>query len=114
MGDDINSGAPDVKIIPPLVYLTGLVIGLLVNIWIPIKAVPNSVAWVLGGILIICGAVLPGSALCRAFLILCQWSCANRHALIRMIMIARPSRFGSWSLEKAATEEMTVLDALLD
>ena len=28
--------------------------------------------------------------LCRAFFILCQWSCANPHALVRMIMIASP------------------------
>jgi hypothetical protein len=28
--------------------------------------------------------------LCRAFLILCKWSCANPHALVRMIMIATP------------------------
>jgi protein-S-isoprenylcysteine O-methyltransferase Ste14 len=58
-----HNDAPDVKIIPPLVYLAGIVIGFVVNIWIPIKVVPNSIAWILGGILIICGAVLPGSAL---------------------------------------------------
>jgi protein-S-isoprenylcysteine O-methyltransferase Ste14 len=60
---DISSDAPHVKIIPPLVYLAGLVIGFLANIWMPIKFVPNWIAWVLGGILIICGAVMPGSAL---------------------------------------------------
>jgi protein-S-isoprenylcysteine O-methyltransferase Ste14 len=60
---DINSGAPNVKIIPPLVYLAGLVIGFVANIWISFKVVPNSIAWILGGILIIFGAVLPGSAL---------------------------------------------------
>ena len=62
---DINSGAPNVKIIPPLVYLAGLVIGFVANIWMSIKVVPNAIAWILGGILIICGAVLPGSAVLK-------------------------------------------------
>ena len=31
----IGSDAPDVKIIPPLVYLAGIVIGLLATIWMP-------------------------------------------------------------------------------
>jgi len=65
MGDHINSGAPNVKIIPPLVYLAGLVIGFVANIWMSIKVVPNSIAWILGGILIICGAVLTGSAVLK-------------------------------------------------
>ena len=59
---DISSDAPSVKIIPPLVYLAGLVIGFLANIWMPIKVVPSLVAWTSGGILIFCGAVLAGSA----------------------------------------------------
>jgi protein-S-isoprenylcysteine O-methyltransferase Ste14 len=59
---DVNSDAPSVKIIPPLVYLAGLVIGFLANIWMPIKVVPSLVAWTSGGILIFCGAVLAGSA----------------------------------------------------
>jgi protein-S-isoprenylcysteine O-methyltransferase Ste14 len=63
MSDDINSDAPNVKIIPPLVYLAGLIIGFAANIWMAIKVVPNSIAWIFGGILIICGAALPGSAL---------------------------------------------------
>jgi protein-S-isoprenylcysteine O-methyltransferase Ste14 len=62
---DINSDAPNVRIIPPLVYLTGVVIGFLANVWMPIKVVPNLVAWVLGGILIFCGAALTGSALLK-------------------------------------------------
>jgi protein-S-isoprenylcysteine O-methyltransferase Ste14 len=62
---DINSGAPNVKIIPPLVYLAGLVIGFLANIWMPITVVPDLVAWAVGGILIICGAVLTGSAVLK-------------------------------------------------
>lgn len=59
---DISSDAPSVKIIPPLVYLAGLVIGFLANIWMPIKVVPSLVAWTIGGILIFFGAVLTGSA----------------------------------------------------
>ena len=59
---DISSDAPSVKIIPPLVYLAGLVIGFLANIWMPIKVVPSLVAWTIGGILIFFGAGLTGSA----------------------------------------------------
>jgi len=61
----INSDAPNVKIIPPLVYLAGIVIGFLANIWMPIKVVPNLVAWAVGGILIFCGAVFTGFALLK-------------------------------------------------
>ena len=61
MGDD--SDVPDVKIIPPLVYLAGIVIGFLATIWMPTKVVTNSVAWTVGAILIFCGAVLAGSAI---------------------------------------------------
>ena len=60
---DSHSGVPNVKIIPPLVYLAGIVIGIVTSIWIPTKIVPSSLAWTLGGILIICGAVLSGSAI---------------------------------------------------
>src|ERR1700730_12010838 len=60
---DPNPGSPNVKIIPPLVYLAGLVIGFLANIWMPITVVSYLVTWAVGGILIICGAVLTGSAL---------------------------------------------------
>src|ERR1700730_4147052 len=62
---DINSGAPNVKIIPPVVYLAGLVIGFLANIWMPITVVSDLVAWAVGGILIICGAVLAGFAILK-------------------------------------------------
>ena len=61
----VNSDAPNVKIIPPLVYLAGIVIGFLASVWMPTKVVPNSVAWTVGGILIFCGAVLTGSAVLR-------------------------------------------------
>ena len=62
---DINSEAPNVKIIPPLVYLAGIVIGLLASIWMPTKVGPNLLAWTVGGILAVCGAVLTGSALLK-------------------------------------------------
>ena len=62
---DSHSGVPNVKIIPPLVYLAGIVIGIVISIWIPTKIVPSSLAWALGGILIICGAVVAGSAILK-------------------------------------------------
>jgi protein-S-isoprenylcysteine O-methyltransferase Ste14 len=62
---DISSDAPNVRIIPPLVYLAGLVIGFLANIWMPIKVVPSFVAWTSGGLLIFCGAILTGSAVLK-------------------------------------------------
>jgi protein-S-isoprenylcysteine O-methyltransferase Ste14 len=62
---DSHSGVPNVKIIPPLVYLAGVVIGIVISIWIPTKIAPNSLAWTLGGILLICGAVLAGSAILK-------------------------------------------------
>jgi len=60
-----SADAPKVRIIPPLIYLAGLVIGFLANLWIPISVLPNLVAWIPGGILAICGAVLSGSAVSR-------------------------------------------------
>jgi protein-S-isoprenylcysteine O-methyltransferase Ste14 len=60
-----NADAPDVKIIPPLVYLAGIVIGLLASIWMPTKVVSNLLAWTVGGILVFCGAVLTGSAVLK-------------------------------------------------
>jgi hypothetical protein len=64
---DMSDGndAPNVKIIPPLVYLAGIVIGFLATIWLPTKIVANSVAWTVGGILILCGAVLAGFAILK-------------------------------------------------
>jgi len=62
---DSHSGVPNVKIIPPLVYLAGIVIGIVISIRIPTKIVPSSLAWMLGGILIVCGAVLTGSAILK-------------------------------------------------
>jgi protein-S-isoprenylcysteine O-methyltransferase Ste14 len=60
---DSHSGVPNVKVVPPSVYLAGVVIGIVISIWIPTKIVPSSLAWTLGGILIVCGAVLSGSAI---------------------------------------------------
>ena len=62
---DINSDAPNVRIVPPLVYLAGIALGFLANVWMPIKFIPDLVAWALGGAPIGCGAVLAGSALLR-------------------------------------------------
>ena len=62
---DSHSGVPNVRIIPPLVYLAGVVIGIVISIWIPTKIVPSSLAWTLGGFLLICGAVLAGSAILK-------------------------------------------------
>jgi hypothetical protein len=62
---DSHSGVPNIKIIPPLVYLAGVVICIVASIWIPTKIVPSSLAWTLGGILIICGVVLSGSAILK-------------------------------------------------
>jgi protein-S-isoprenylcysteine O-methyltransferase Ste14 len=62
---DISSDAASVKIIPPLVYLAGIVIGFLASTWMPTKVVPNLVGWTVGGILIFCGAVLTGSAVLK-------------------------------------------------
>ena len=61
----VNSDAPNVKIIPPLVYLAGIVVGLLVSRWTPTKVVPNPTAWIIGGFLILCGAALAGSAILK-------------------------------------------------
>jgi hypothetical protein len=60
-----SNGAPNVKIIPPLVYLAGIVIGCLASIGLPTKVVRNSIAWTVGGIFIFCGAVLAGSAISK-------------------------------------------------
>ncbi len=62
---DSHSDVPNVKIIPPLVYLAGIVIGMVASIWIPTKIIPSSLAWTLRGVLIICGAVLSGSAILK-------------------------------------------------
>lgn len=60
-----SSDAPDVHIVPPLVYATGLVVGLLVSVWLPTRVVSDGLAWPLGGVLFVCGAALAGSAVLR-------------------------------------------------
>ncbi len=59
--------APQVKIIPPLVFLAGLIAGWLVSLALPTDVAPYWLAWTLGGILIIMGAALvfPAAALFR-------------------------------------------------
>jgi protein-S-isoprenylcysteine O-methyltransferase Ste14 len=53
---------PQVRIIPPLVYLAGLVIGMTVGYWLPTRFLSPATAWTLGGVLMIAGAVLVASA----------------------------------------------------
>src|SRR5512136_2805140 len=62
---DSNSDAPNVRIVPPLIYMAGLAVGFLANVWMPIKFIPDLLAWALGGTFIACGALLTGSALLR-------------------------------------------------
>ncbi len=62
---DSHSGVLNVKVIPPLVYIAGVVIGIVISIWIPTKIVSSSLAWMLGGLLIVCGAILTGSAILK-------------------------------------------------
>jgi protein-S-isoprenylcysteine O-methyltransferase Ste14 len=62
---DLNSDAPHVRIIPPLIYLAGLAIGFAASLWMPTKIIPNSAAWLLGAALIVCGAVLFASAMLK-------------------------------------------------
>ena len=62
---EINSDAPNVKIIPPLVYLAGIIVGLLVSMWLPTKVIPAPAAWIVGGFLILCGAVLTSSGILK-------------------------------------------------
>jgi protein-S-isoprenylcysteine O-methyltransferase Ste14 len=60
-----NANAPNVKIVPPLVYLIGLALGFIVTLWMPFRLVPRCVAWPIGGALIACGAVLATTAILR-------------------------------------------------
>ncbi len=60
-----NPDAPQVKVVPPLVYLAGIIIGLLLSVWLPTHLLPRSAAWGIGGVLVLCGAALAGSAIVR-------------------------------------------------
>ena len=57
-----DTDAPKVRLIPPLVYLAGLVAGHLLNRWMPIDFLPPLPAWILGGILLLAGGALSVSA----------------------------------------------------
>jgi protein-S-isoprenylcysteine O-methyltransferase Ste14 len=62
---NVNSDAPNVRIIPPLVYLAGLAVGLLASLWVPTKLFPSGAAWAVGAVLVLCGAASAGSAFVR-------------------------------------------------
>lgn len=62
---DSGTDTPNVRIIPPLVYLAGLIAGLIVTAWIPTRVVGDSIAWPVGGVLLLCGMALAASALVR-------------------------------------------------
>jgi protein-S-isoprenylcysteine O-methyltransferase Ste14 len=62
-----DTNATGIRIIPPLVYLVGLLIGLLIGLWLPTAIIPSAVAWTLGAILIAGGLALMAWAL-RLFL----------------------------------------------
>jgi protein-S-isoprenylcysteine O-methyltransferase Ste14 len=57
-----SRNGPNVKIVPPLVFLAGILVGSVANIWMPTRIVPNPVVWAVGGIFVVCGLVLTGSA----------------------------------------------------
>jgi protein-S-isoprenylcysteine O-methyltransferase Ste14 len=62
---DPDAGSPDIRIVPPLVYLAGLVAGLIVTAWIPTRVVAGSIAWPIGTVLVLCGIALAASAISR-------------------------------------------------
>ncbi len=62
---DADTDAPNVRIVPPLVYLGGLAIGFLASLWVPVHFIPGLVGWPLSAILIVCGAALTSSALVK-------------------------------------------------
>lgn len=60
---DENADTPNVRIIPPLVYIIGLAVGFLVTLWMPFRLISDSVAWPIGGVLLACGIALAASAI---------------------------------------------------
>lgn len=87
---DANSDTPGVRIIPPLIYLAGIVVGLLASLFAPTKVFPAGLAWTAGGILILCGAVLAGAAI-TSFRSVGTTIRPDRAA--RALIIAGPYRF---------------------
>ena len=63
--DSSNLNAPNVKIIPPLVYLAGLILGSVVSIWISTTIAPRPAVWTIGALLIFIGVGLAGSAIIK-------------------------------------------------
>jgi protein-S-isoprenylcysteine O-methyltransferase Ste14 len=62
---DAPSDAPAVRIIPPLIYLAGLIVGGLASFVLPTRVMPAPLAWTIGGILLLFGVTLAGSAIFR-------------------------------------------------
>jgi protein-S-isoprenylcysteine O-methyltransferase Ste14 len=58
-----EADAPKVRIVPPLVYLAGLVLGHLANRWLPLEVLPIHTGWAAGGILFALGFGLAASAM---------------------------------------------------
>ena len=60
-----NFDTPNVNNYLLLIYLAGIILGLLGSVWIPTRIVANPVAWIVGGFLIFWGVVLAGAAIVR-------------------------------------------------
>ena len=58
-----EADTPKVRIFPPLVYLAGLVVGHVVNWWLPAEVLPVRTAWIVGAILVVLGLGLAASAM---------------------------------------------------
>jgi protein-S-isoprenylcysteine O-methyltransferase Ste14 len=57
-----SADSPGVRIPPPLFYLVGLVIGILMSVWIPSVWVPLLISRTIGGLLLGLGLILASSA----------------------------------------------------
>ena len=58
-----SADGPKVRIIPPLVYLAGLVAGHLLNRWFPIDIFPDRAVWYVSAIFLLLGVPLSASAM---------------------------------------------------
>jgi protein-S-isoprenylcysteine O-methyltransferase Ste14 len=66
MPNDLHSAdAPNVRIIPPLIYLVGLAVGFLANRWMPVTFLSDPAARLIGAAIFVCGAMLAGAALVK-------------------------------------------------